>query len=169
VETVIASDVAPERLELARRCGASVVATPDDLPDQVAAHSDGEGAKVVLDVTGSSAAVAAALDLLALGGRLGLVGSVFPAPPIELDPEMVVRRMLTLRGVHNYTPDDLAVAVDFLTRAEHELMRGLVARTFTLAELDLAVTYARTKHPPRVAVDPRASTTSSGGECDASR
>jgi putative phosphonate catabolism associated alcohol dehydrogenase len=167
VEEVVASDVAPERLELARRCGASVVATPDDLPDQVAAHSDGEGAEVVLDVTGSSTAVAAALDLLALGGRLGLVGSVFPAPAIQLDPEMVVRRMLTLRGVHNYTPDDLAVAVDFLTRADHELLRSLVAKTFPLAELDHAVTYARTKRPPRVAVDPRM--TSPGGVCDASR
>lgn len=168
VETVIASDVDPERLTLAQRCGASAVATPDDLPDQVATRSDGEGAEVVLDFTGSSAAVAAAVDLLALGGRLGLVGSVFPAPSIELDPEMVVRRMLTVRGVHNYTPDDLAAAVGFLIRADHELLGSLVHKTFALAELDQAVAYARTERPPRVAVDPRASTISSDGSSDGS-
>jgi len=106
-------------------------------------------------MSGSDAAVRAALDLLAIGGRLGLVGSVFPTPGIELSPETVVRRLLTVTGVHNYAPGDLAAAIAFLDQADHELFSAFVPDVYPLARLGDAVGHAVHARPPRVAIDPR--------------
>ncbi|HEY6737838.1 MAG TPA: zinc-binding dehydrogenase [Actinopolymorphaceae bacterium] len=156
VATVVASDPDPERLHLARRCGATADVSPVDLAEAVRARSDGEGADVVLDVSGSSTAVQHALDeVLAIGGRLVLVGSVFPAPPLRVDPEQVVRRLATIRGVHNYVPDDLTAAVRFLAAsADHEVLASFVPVTYPLDRLEDAIAQATTRRPPRVGIDP---------------
>lgn len=171
---ITACDVAPVRRSWARRCGADAVTAPEDLHETVAELTGGEGAEVVLDLSGNSAAVRAALDLLAIGGRLGLVGSVFPSPAIEVDPEMIVRRLLTVAGIHNYGPGDLATAVDFLDRmADRDLFRGFVPETFPLAGIDDAVAHAGRERPPRVGIDPRIATptppTATGEDRDARR
>ncbi|MET0897101.1 MAG: zinc-binding dehydrogenase [Mycobacterium sp.] len=74
----------------------------------------GESVDVALDFTGAAPAVSAALARLDVGGMLVLAGSVSPGPPITVDPESVVRRWLTLTGVHNYEPRHLIRAVEFL-------------------------------------------------------
>ncbi|WKG04187.1 zinc-binding dehydrogenase [Mycolicibacterium sp. HK-90] len=78
--------------------------------------SDGGAVDVAIDYTGSSAAVADALDRLDIGGTLVLAGSVTPGPPVAIDPETVVRHWLTITGVHNYEPRHLHRAVEFLDR-----------------------------------------------------
>ncbi|MGW5386092.1 zinc-binding dehydrogenase [Nocardia sp. NPDC003963] len=95
------SDPHPARRELAARFGAG----PDD----------GRPVDIAFDFSGSSAAVAAALSRLDLGGELVLAGSVTPAPTVPLDPEAVVRGWLTVTGVHNYEPRHLVRAIEFLT------------------------------------------------------
>lgn len=75
---------------------------------------DGGPADVVIDFTGSTPAIAAALGRLDVGATMVLAGSVLPAPPLAVDPETVVRRWLTLTGVHNYEPRHLTRAVEFL-------------------------------------------------------
>ncbi|WP_338889420.1 zinc-binding dehydrogenase [Rhodococcus sovatensis] len=79
-----------------------------------AIDDDGESTDVAIDFTGSAAAVQTALGRLDTGGRLVLAGSVTPGPPIAVDPEAVVRRWLTITGIHNYEPRHLAQAIAFL-------------------------------------------------------
>lgn len=79
-------------------------------------HSDGGPIDVAVDYTGATEAVAAALARLDIGGRLVLAGSVMPAAALPVDPEAVVRRWLTITGVHNYEPRHLHQAVQFLDR-----------------------------------------------------
>jgi putative phosphonate catabolism associated alcohol dehydrogenase len=69
---------------------------------------------IAIDFSGAPAAVNAALQRLDLGGRLVLAGSVSPGPAVSVDPEDVVRRWLTITGVHNYEPRHLGQAVAFL-------------------------------------------------------
>lgn len=158
VRDVVACDVDAARRSLAERAGASVAVAPDELAGAVRELTGGEGVEAVLDMSGSNAAITSALDLLAIGGRLGLVGSVFPTPAIEIVPEAMVRGLLTVTGVHNYAPDDLVEAVRFLDEhADRALFCGFVPDTFPLDRLDDAVAHAVAKRPPRVAVDPRQS------------
>lgn len=94
------TDPDPVRLGIAERFGGR----PDD----------GAAVDTAIDFSGSSVAVARCLDRLDVGGVLVLAGSVTPGPAVPLDPEAVVRRWLTVTGVHNYEPRHLEQAVRFL-------------------------------------------------------
>ncbi|WP_250008139.1 zinc-binding dehydrogenase [Actinoplanes sp. M2I2] len=102
---VVAADPDPARLEMAHRFGAKEVMTSS------AAVRDIE---VAIELSGAAAAVGDALASLTIGGTLVLAGSVFPGPAVAVDPERVVRGLLTVTGVHNYRPADLRAAVAFL-------------------------------------------------------
>ncbi|GAB5897432.1 alcohol dehydrogenase catalytic domain-containing protein [Mycolicibacterium mageritense] len=116
--------------------------------------SDGTAVDVAIDYTGSTGAVAAALDRLDVGGILVLAGSVLPGPALPIDPETVVRQWLTITGVHNYEPRHLDRAVAFLDRTRDRYpWRSLVAAPVPLAEIASAL-----RPPPagvlRTAVQP---------------
>ncbi|WP_304106021.1 zinc-binding dehydrogenase [Mycolicibacterium bacteremicum] len=81
-----------------------------------ARRSDDGPVDVAIDFTGSTAAIGSALARLDIGGRLVLAGSVLPADALPVDAETVVRRWLTITGVHNYEPRHLQQAVGFLDR-----------------------------------------------------
>jgi putative phosphonate catabolism associated alcohol dehydrogenase len=99
---VLIADPDPERVCVARRFGAG--------PDS------GADVDIAVDFSGAPTAISAALERLDIGGRLVLAGSVAPGPPVPVDPERVVRRWLTVTGVHNYEPRHLAAAVALLDR-----------------------------------------------------
>ncbi|XVU26753.1 zinc-binding dehydrogenase [Actinoplanes sp. CA-054009] len=141
---VIAVDPVPARRELAARFGAAEVSA------EVTAEVD-----VALELSGAPAAVRAALGSLAVGGTLVLAGSVSPGPAVDLDPEKVVRGLLTVTGMHNYTAVDLQTAVDFLA-AHHDRypFAELVEGAYPLEKLDDAFDAARRGPAPRQAVLP---------------
>lgn len=155
--TVIACDPDPRRRSSATGFGADAVAAPDELARLVADRTGGEGADVVLEVSGHPAAVAQSISLLGIGGRLSLVGSVSPGPELTLAPESLVRNLITVNGSHNYLPADLAAAIDFLDRTDRATrLADLVGASFPLEDLPEAVAAARGPDaPPRVAVAPR--------------
>ncbi|MGW2650653.1 zinc-binding dehydrogenase [Streptomyces sp. NPDC001393] len=102
---VTAVDPDAERRELARRFGATKVqpAMPDTGPFDV-----------LLEFSGSSAALQQGLRALDVQGVAVLAGAVLPDVPVELAPESVVRRHLSVVGVHNYEPRHLTAALSFL-------------------------------------------------------
>ena len=82
---VIAVDIRPEKLELARRLGACEVLNPSEHPDlgREVQKRTGGGADVALEVVGKPDTVSLALSTLRRGGRLCVVGyseSVVPLP-----------------------------------------------------------------------------------------
>ena len=107
---------------------------------------------VAFELSGNSKAVADAINSVGIGGRVILVGSVSPSDPVAVDPERVVRRLLTIHGVHNYRPEDLATAVDFLIQhGETFPFATLVERSFPLMAVNDAFQYAIRERPVRVA------------------
>ncbi|MGP0067449.1 MAG: zinc-binding dehydrogenase [Isosphaeraceae bacterium] len=125
-EHVITCDIAPARLSLAATFGATHTATPEDLARIVVDCTGGHGVDVAIEMTGSPESVEALPSLTRMGGTVVLVGSVFPSRSISLSPEQLVRRCLTVRGIHNYAPGHLHAALAFL--AAHPLLpfSGLV-------------------------------------------
>lgn len=156
--TVVVADPDPARRTLATRFGAKEVADPRHgraLAAALAATGSAEY-DVVLEASGSPRAVRAAVDAVGVGGVVVLVGSVFPTDPLPLDPERLVRGLVTLRGVHNYAPRDLDSAVGFLRQhaADHPFVE-LVSARYPLAQIDQALAAAASGRAVRVAVDPR--------------
>ncbi|MFD5598732.1 zinc-binding dehydrogenase [Leucobacter sp. NPDC058333] len=152
---VTVSDPDPDRRAWARRFGAAHVVDPLAHAGETADSSDPGEYDVVIDASGSPAAVAAGLDAVAVGGAVVWVGSVFPADAVPVVPERVVRGLVTITGVHNYVASDLAGAVEFLTRNWREYpFAELVGAEFDLAQIDAAVARAAEHREVRVGVRP---------------
>ncbi len=95
---VIASDVNPKRLELARRMGAHDVVHPSELEETVRRVTDGLGVDVVLEMSGVPAAIHQALKEVRLGGRVQMLG--IPSKPMELNlSSEIIFKGITVYGV----------------------------------------------------------------------
>lgn len=152
---VMASDPAPASLERARLFGATHTAAPDQLAPLVADVTAGRGADVVCELAGAASSVQAALALARTGGTVVLAGTVAPVGAVALDPEHVVRRMLTVRGVHNYHPRDLATALAFLAGPGRAVpFESLIAGEYPLDRIEDAFAAAHARPGVRVAVRP---------------
>jgi L-iditol 2-dehydrogenase len=95
---VIAIDVDPGRIELARKLGATrtIDSKQTDAVAAVLEFTGGRGADVAIEAVGNAAAVDTAVRSVCRGGRVGLVGNVTPQVPLPL--QIVVSRELTLLG-----------------------------------------------------------------------
>lgn len=165
---VAVTDVSLQRLALARRFGASAVvdASPARGDDAVLAElhaalaashpSAPTGFDLVIEVCGSSAVVPMGLRALRPGGEYVLVGQVHPASSLAgVTGEAIIRKCARLRGVHNYSPRDLAYAVDFLASTVHALPYAeLCSPALPLEELPAAIELARTGEWARVCIAP---------------
>lgn len=154
---VICTDVNDERLSMASRFGAThaLRATADALREGVATITNGYGVDLALELSGAPSAMELGLELLRIGGRAVWVGAVYPVAPIQIKPEFVVKRWLTLHGVHNYTSADLLAALDFLTVHHRRFpFAEMVSEPVPLNEIDEAFRQARSSGAVRVAVRP---------------
>lgn len=156
---VMVSDPVPECRERAIRFGAThaLPADAEGLSAGVREVTSGHGADLVLELAGTASAVQAGLALARTAGTLILAGTVAPVGVAGFDPENVVRRMLRIRGVHNYHPRDLATALAFLAGPGRDFpWRSLVAAEYPLKEAERAFADAHARPGVRVAVAPGA-------------
>lgn len=145
------------RRDRARRFGATDVADAKDLFALTRETGIPEGFDAVLELSGATAAFDVAWPLIRIGGVLVLVGSVFPTPPVPIALEQVVRRHLTIRGIHNYAPRHLKKAVEFLTDAHRKYpFAELVADWFPLSDIETAFARAMDPGVIRIGVAPTA-------------
>lgn len=154
-ERVLVSDPLPDGRERAVRFGVTDVFSPESLEAGVFTATSGRGADVVLELAGTAGTVESALRLVRVGGTVVLAGTVAPAGTVAFDPEQAVRRMLTVRGVHNYHPRDLATALEFLAGPGRLYpWQSLLAGEFPLEWAEQAFAAAHARPGVRVAVFP---------------
>jgi alcohol dehydrogenase len=152
---VIACDVSVERSEVAGRFGATEFAEPDDLRVMLQDLTNGRGADISLEFSGAAAAAAGAIAATRTGGVAVIAGTTTPGANLQLDANDLVRRMLTIRGLHNYGPQDLLTAVDFLSAtADLVPYADLSGGSFCLSEIDKAFAVSSELPGRRVAVIP---------------
>lgn len=151
---IVVIDPVPSKREMAVRFGATHAYSPEDW---AAATAGGRryGCDAVIELSGAQPMIVPAIESLRIGGELVLVGAVFPVPPISLLPEQVIRRQLTLRGIHNYRPEHLRTAIAFLTEFGSDFpFRELVGTWHSLTEVEALVQEGLTNNVVRVGVRP---------------
>jgi threonine 3-dehydrogenase len=97
---VVVSEPNPVRRAIASRMGATVVVDPRerDLADVQRELGMVEGFDVALEMSGNPAAIRTALDNMAHGGAMAILG--IPTEDIALDVNEIVFKLLTIRGIY---------------------------------------------------------------------
>lgn len=144
-------DLDESRLATAKQFGATSVGQTRSTDGLESSEFD-----LIFEMSGSSSAVEEAILAASIGGSVVLVGSVFPSPPVSVDPERVVRYLLSIHGVHNYAPQDLVAAVAFLTNhGERFPFAQLVTEVLALEQAnDAFIRPSNFAQPIRVAIKP---------------
>ena len=148
---VVVTELHEVRRQHAMTFGATHNVAPNELRAVVLELTNGRGADAVIECTGSPDAMENAWPLIRIGGRLVLVGSVFPSRPVPLLLEQTVRRNLTIVGVHNYAPRHLLLGVEFLAERKFPF-ESLVKRWFSLNEVSQAIEFASDPSALRIGV-----------------
>ncbi|PZS05323.1 MAG: L-threonine 3-dehydrogenase, partial [Chloroflexi bacterium] len=97
---IITVEPSPVRLELAREMGSHINIDPgsDNVVHRILEETSGEGADVVLEMSGNAQAIAQGLKGLRHGGHVSLLG--LPSQPVEVDlAEGVIFKGATLQGI----------------------------------------------------------------------
>ncbi|HMD03589.1 MAG TPA: L-threonine 3-dehydrogenase, partial [Candidatus Baltobacteraceae bacterium] len=98
---VFAVDVNPAKLALAERVGADAVFDANDpgLLDAILRRTGGDGADVLLEMSGSASAIDAGLHMLRNGGRAALLG--IPPDDVKINlAERIIFKGLTVLGIN---------------------------------------------------------------------
>lgn len=133
-----------EQRRLAKELGADIVCTPDEMPRWVRSISKSMvigdqlscGFRHVVDCVGSSSSLQQALQVVAPGGEVQLVG--MPSN-VSLELTSLWHREVAIRGCYAYTHDDFVSAIDVVRRFD---LGRLVSATYPLDDYKDAIAHA---------------------------
>ncbi len=156
VATVLCTDLDPARLEIAAAFGAvPILASSSDATIAAVRTHVPDGVDAVIEAAGVRQLLNEGMEMLRPGGWYGWVGLVHPDSVIGPTAEQIIRRSLTVCGIHNYAPEDLREAVDFLKRTVNRFpYQRLMSPPMPLEDLDLAVARARDREFMRITLGP---------------
>jgi threonine dehydrogenase-like Zn-dependent dehydrogenase len=110
----------------------------------------------VIEVCGNSDVVPNGIKLLKPGGAYMFVGAVHPNSSLTITGEQIIRKCLTIKGIHNYQGYHLEKAVEFLSKNINKYPFEMLVspRYFKLDQLPEAIELAKTKSEFRICIKP---------------
>jgi threonine 3-dehydrogenase len=149
---VVVSEPNAYRRELARRMGASLVVDPTEraLSDVFADLYMVEGFDVALEMSGSPTALRAAIDAMAHGGGVAILG--IPTEEIALDVNAIVFKMLTLRGIYGREMYETWYKMTVMLQSGLDITPAITHR-FGFREFEAAFAAARAGDSGKVIMD----------------
>jgi threonine 3-dehydrogenase len=151
---VIASDIEPYRLEIAKRMGADLVIDAGD-PEMVARVTEatsGDGVEVVLEMSGAQSALDAALAMVTRGGRISLLG-IF-SRPVQVDlSDQVIQKGVRLYGIYGRRLYDTWERTQSLLRSGLDVT-PIITHRFDLADWERGFELIAARHAGKVVLLP---------------
>ena len=157
---VIGLDTVGARRELSKRFGVDHALDPGamseaELVKKVRALCPPDGADAVIEVCGYPEVIPAGIQFARTGGRYVLGGLVNPEAFVRIDANLILRKLLTLRGVHNYHPRHLVQALDFVAANRKRFpFHDLVDGKYKLEDVGRAMQDAAGRKVLRAAIVP---------------
>ena len=156
---MIGIDPALARRGLAHRFGVDITLDPssddESLVGRVRAVCRPDGPDAVIEVTGTPTVIPEGLSMLRAGGRYALAGVVNPDARVTIDANLILRRCLTVRGVHNYHPRHLVQALAFVAVNRKQYpFQDLVDGIYPLEQINDAFRGAAEQRVLRAAIIP---------------
>lgn len=113
------------------------------------------GADAVIEVCGVANAITLGLEVVRTGGTYVVAGLVSPGADVTIDANRIVRKMVCVKGVHNYHPRHLVEALDFVVANQSRYpFAGLVDAHYSLDQVTQAMSDAASQRVLRAAIVP---------------
>lgn len=123
--TVIAVDLDPEKLALAKKAGASIGidSGKENLHERLQEITQGEGPAVVIEAVGLPATFRAAVEEVCFGGRVVYIG--YAKTPVEYETKYFVQKEIDIMGSRNATAEDFEAVIRMLQKKEYPVAETL--------------------------------------------
>lgn len=131
--TIIAVDINPYRLEMAKQMGADVIINSAETPmvEAVRSHTNGEGVEVVLEMSGHPAAIRDGFEAAANAARVSLLG--IPTKEVSLDlARHIIFKGIRVEGITGRRMYQTWYQMKGLLDSGRLNLDGLVTHKFTL-------------------------------------
>jgi threonine dehydrogenase-like Zn-dependent dehydrogenase len=159
--TIVAIGAPADRLDLARRMGATLtldldLSSEDARRARVLDATGGRGVDVGIEAAGSPRAVEEGLTLVRDGGRYVIAGHYTNAGASRINAhEHINRKHLEIRGCWGSEAGHFLRALTVLDMHAHAVpFRDIGARVYPLAEINVALADAEAMRLPKALVDP---------------
>jgi threonine 3-dehydrogenase len=152
---VVATDTEPYRLELASRMGADLTldGRSADTVQAIVDATGGDGVEVVLEMSGSPAALDQALRFATRGSRISLLG-IF-AEPVTADlSNLVIEKGIRLHGIFGRRIYDTWERTQDLLRSGALDVTPILTHRFDLAEFEQGFDLLGSRHAGKVVLVP---------------
>lgn len=156
---IIASDSDISRAGLAKSFGADLAILSDTstiMNQSLIDSQQGSAIKidVVLEFSGAPDAMENTLKLLDTGGTAVWIGATYPQRDLNLNAEYLIRKILSIKGLHNYNEQDFIQGVHFIEQHHQSFdFKSLVQDWFPLNKVNEAFKYALRNNPFRVGIN----------------
>jgi len=114
---VIISDLLNERLQVAKEIGVDETVNPkeENIDEKIKMFTDKKGVHAVIITIGGKNIIESALSYVRSGGRIVILASTFPPTKIEIDPNILHYRLITITGCVSYTLRTFYDALQLIT------------------------------------------------------
>jgi threonine 3-dehydrogenase len=152
---VVATDVEPYRLEMARVMGADLAIDgreSDLVAREVLEATGGDGVEVVLEMSGAQPALDTALAIITRGGRISLLG-IFSRPATVDLSDLVIQKGVRLYGIYGRRLYDTWERTQALLRGGLDV-KPIITHRFGLADWEQGFALIETRHAGKVVLLP---------------
>lgn len=152
--SVYAIDVNPAKLELARRLGADATfsATQPNLIDEIRGRTNGDGVDVLLEMSGSGAAIDAGLQMVRNGGTAALLG--IPSDNVNINlAERIIFKGLTVLGVNGRRMFETWYQTQALVKSGRVDLRAIISHVLPYTQFDRAFELMRSGEAAKIVLD----------------
>lgn len=151
---VYAIDVNPAKLRLAERLGADATFAADrpDLVETVRERSAGDGVDVLLEMSGSPAAIDAGLQMVRNGGTVALLGIPSEAVTLNL-AQRVIFKGLTILGINGRRMFETWYQTQALVKSGRVDLSRIITHVLPFYEFDKAFELMRSGEAAKIVLD----------------
>ena len=159
-QTIAVVDINEGRLQTAKRFGATHTFNAEkssvmEIDAALKSLTNGRGADLGVEVSGVTSGLPNLIGWLAVGGRCLTLGYVYPKAYISVDADHLVRKCVTLRGVHNYHYTALGTSLRFVEEHQKRYpFAELIGKTYPLTDINTAFEHAMRQEALRIAIAP---------------
>ena len=153
---IIAIEVNPYRIELAKKLGADVVINPkeEDVIKRVLEETNGKGVDVVTEFSGNKSAIESAFKYVKPGGKMSMLGITEDEITFDLSNDFVFKG-ITMYGVVGRLLFDTWDKVSYLINHHMLDLEDIVTHTLPLEDVEKGMEIMMSGHSGKVVLIPK--------------